>query len=170
MFCFKTIFLFAVREFPKLFSRETWPWLVDAAALASARQLPAVVPERVLFARSPAEAKVGGKVDETDDAPAFDSYCKTRVSLQSPVHTTKTQPSVESVVFIIIIIIIIIISVPQVLIHILEQLRQPAFMVEIGVDRGVLRSALCPSASCFLPYSPCIQVRRPSCCWKLCPT
>ncbi|CAK9023949.1 unnamed protein product [Durusdinium trenchii] len=57
---------------------QTWPWLVDAAALASARQLPAVVPERVLFARSPAE----------------------------------------------------------VLIHILEQLRQPAFMVEIGVDRG----------------------------------
>ena len=44
---------------------QTWPWLVDAVALASAGHVPAVVPEPVLFTRSPAEVEqTGGKLME----------------------------------------------------------------------------------------------------------
>ena len=38
---------------------QTWPWLVDAVALATAGRLRAVVPEAVLFARSAAEVPQG---------------------------------------------------------------------------------------------------------------
>ena len=37
---------------------KTWPWLVDAVALATAGHLRAVVPEAVLFARSAAEVQM----------------------------------------------------------------------------------------------------------------
>lgn len=51
--------LWSYNSFPPV--AQTWPWLVDAVALASAGHVPAVVPEPVLFTRSPAEVGHSGR-------------------------------------------------------------------------------------------------------------